>query len=231
MALAFDQVTTNSTFGGSASYSVTCTGSNLVLVVGVTPYHATLANRTVSTITYNSVSLTKIRADEVSGATGQRSELWYLLAPTTGANTLVITMGGGSVSIDSGAISFTGALQTTSVINVSGTNTTAAGVSISNSLTTTVDNAYIVDACACGIGPGVANAGQTLKWSQSTATSLGSIKGPNTPTGAYSTGYSDGLSNENWVISSVAIAPADAVATIPNKTYQVRQSINRSNTY
>lgn len=108
---------------------------------------------TISGITYASVAMTQIAEVNVSG--NQKQSLWYLVAPTTGANNVVITINSSNTGICGGAVSFFGASQTgiPDAQTTSGSVTTTT--SYSQSVTTVADNCWSVMA-------GRANAGAAL---------------------------------------------------------------------
>lgn len=68
-------------------------GNNRILVVHVAIRHNSSA-RSVSSITYNGVNLTKLGSVDNGAYTTLRSETWYLTTPATGANNVVITLNG-----------------------------------------------------------------------------------------------------------------------------------------
>lgn len=90
MAIAYD---TNSDFGGwqagatSKTWSHTCSGSDRILVVYVTVSPG-VGSVEPTSVTYNGVSLTKLGS--VAGSSSNIG-LWYLLAPASGANNIVVT--------------------------------------------------------------------------------------------------------------------------------------------
>ncbi len=116
MALAFDATSGSPSWTTGSSINVThiCTGSNRVLFVGVAIYDASPI--TVSGITYNSIALTKINAitDNLTSA-NQDCELWYLDAPASGNNSLVITLSASATFVAYLSASYTG--KTTSGID------------------------------------------------------------------------------------------------------------------
>ena len=123
MAIAFDATAVS---GGdnlaSVSFSHTCTGSDLLLLIAV--HCLQLSGQTVSSITYNSVAATLVAtADQ-----GNRyTELWRLAAPATGSNTLAATFSASMNNVGVRAISFTGVDQTTplgSAVTATGNSTT-----------------------------------------------------------------------------------------------------------
>jgi hypothetical protein len=110
MALAFD-ATTGTTGNGSTSFSHTCTGPNLCLYLVVTGWWVD-GTALITSVTYNGVALTSVANSGVS--TGQdRVQIWRLVAPATGPNTIVITWSGGSANLLFQAISYSGVHQVT----------------------------------------------------------------------------------------------------------------------
>src|SRR5882672_4805105 len=89
--IEFDAASNSGYKTASASYSWnhTCAGNNRCLLVGISML--SVAGSSVSGITYNSVSLTKIRSQaSVSGAV--RAELWKLDAPAIGTHSIAVTL-------------------------------------------------------------------------------------------------------------------------------------------
>lgn len=68
-------------------------------------------------------------------------ELWYLVAPATGSNNVVINMSG-NVAIGAASASYTGAKQ--SAPAVFGNNRADSATSVSKSLTSTADNSWMI---------------------------------------------------------------------------------------
>lgn len=122
------------------TWSHTCTGSDLALIVGATIWQDGAGNGSVTGITYNGVAMTLVREDN-NGA--MYSSLWKLAAPATGANTVSVTMDGASIQAVGIAASFTGVDQTTPVEADAGDNTD--GLKTADvSVTTVTDNAWPV---------------------------------------------------------------------------------------
>lgn len=132
----------NATNPTSLTWSHTCTGTNLVLIVGTSAESDTGGHtaQTVSGITYNGVALTKVRSDYI---TDNGTELWYLIAPATGANNIIVTMTAVVDGLFGAGLSFTGVDQSNPIDNNAGT--TKTGTSISQSITTNVADAMIVN--------------------------------------------------------------------------------------
>lgn len=153
MALAID-ATSNSgdlTSVSSATWSHTCTGSNLILIVGANSRGVKSdTNTTVTGVTYNGVALTKIRADQIDGSSAPdtfrgRSELWYLIAPATGAHNVVVTLTGTVTATGCGAVSFTGAIQGAGAIDAHNGATANTDTTPSVNVTVVASNCYLID--------------------------------------------------------------------------------------
>src|SRR3990167_105731 len=143
MAIAFDAATTGAN-DTSSSFTIAITvdaaGTNRLLVVGISAQDSTLADRQVSTVKIGTTAFTQaIETDSPD----DHSEIWYLIAPPTGAQTVTITMNGACAGLRGGAISLTGVNQSSPIANTS--SATGDSTSQSLSIDTTVDNAWIVD--------------------------------------------------------------------------------------
>ena len=77
----------------SASFSHNA-GANAerFIAILIAPGDATLSQRTVSSSSYAGSAATHATADADQGY--ERTEIWYKIAPTTGSNTVSVTMGG-----------------------------------------------------------------------------------------------------------------------------------------
>jgi len=146
MAIAFDASSTGGdTTGTSLTWAHTCTGDNLILFV-LTRGGGGEGDR-ISGITYDSVALTKISHAIVPGDSPYVS-LWYLIAPSTGADNIVISLSSGYM-VGLGC-SYSGAKQSSQPDN-STTKTQAAGSSsITTTLTTVADNCWTIISCRGG---------------------------------------------------------------------------------
>lgn len=214
MAIAFDAVSTgmNPTDPTSLTWSHTCTGSNLVLVVGTSTESDTGGHtaQTVSGITYNGTALTKIRTDYI---TDNGTELWYLVNPTTGAHDIVVTMTAVVDGLFGAGLSFTGVDQANPIDNHTGTTTT--GLSISQAITTNVANAMIVNIMQHYNSSAVLtpDADQTQKFNTPTTgdnDQAGGIRLVTTAT-SYTTSWTTDIS-DGMTLSIASLKPATATA-------------------
>ena len=88
MAVTFDATATGKQLNAtSLTFSHTCSGSNLVLIVA----SGTDAVVNTTNVTYAAVALTEINGVD-SPLSANRSEQWGKIAPATGANNVVITV-------------------------------------------------------------------------------------------------------------------------------------------
>lgn len=162
-SVAFDaKSTAASTFSGVTSATSTTmtvgTGVNRVLLVGVSFYASPTAT-TVSGITWGAQSMTKIQG--VTGGVGAistRGELWGLVNPTSGNQTITVTLG--SVANTGGVItaaSFNNANQTggTTTFYNSGSNTGAGATTSITITSSTLDAAMdcLADAATTPTSP------------------------------------------------------------------------------
>lgn len=116
------------TFNGSITISHTVAGTNRILIVGV----ETVTN-SLSGVTYGGVALTQ-KTSQANGS--QTSYIYYLLAPTVGTANVVASFSGFG-SCGAHTVSWTGVDQT---INIGTPSTSVASGTISQTVTTTVDD-------------------------------------------------------------------------------------------
>jgi hypothetical protein len=139
MAIAVDTTASGIASATSVTFSHTCTGSDLVLVVNV---YVKADN--ISTVTYNSVAMTQVAA-ETSG--NPRVYTYVLVGPATGAHNVVATGGASTTVIGASSVSFTGATGS-SAANTATANSASAALTI----TTNKQSGFVV------VGYGCANA-------------------------------------------------------------------------
>lgn len=201
MAVAVDAV--SSAAGGSASnfsWAHTCSGSDRLLMLGIAWYDSI---DTISSVTYNSVAMTAVPSS--SKSIGQYTVvLYYLTNPASGSNTVAVTFSGGVFDFGGGAISFTGADQTTPL----GTAATASGTSTTPSVAVTSASGEIVldTLIITHSGTLTVDGSQTQRWN-STGSGYTKYAG-STEGGAASTTMSwSNSTSQDWAITGVAIKP------------------------
>lgn len=182
MAIAFDATSYSQANGTSLTVSHTCTGSNRILITGY--YNNSGSSDPVTAMTYAGVAMTKIVGS--AGSSGIYRALYYLIAPATGANDLVVTTSG---TVTSGLISasYTGVSQAgqpdasgTSIVDTSVTNP------VSKSITTVADNCWIVGFYKNDSFQSTTTTGFTNRYAPAyTSERIGDSNAVKTPAGSY----------------------------------------------
>jgi len=217
-AIAFDAASKAQTtaifknsFPATVSWTHTVTGPNPFLSVEVTLQGT--AGNAVSGITYNSVAMTK-SCSAGDGAV-PFTEIWTLKAPATGANTITATItGSGTEGGMIQAVSLSGVDQNTPV-DVSTGGVLASATTVSLSTNTVKDQDWMVDSVYIFVNNTVTSTNGTARVgfndTGDIAVSTVSTRGPLTPAGSFSMGYTFGAaSSSDYCI--VAIMPVQAVA-------------------
>lgn len=122
-SLAFDAASNGTPVnpGTSVTFSHTCTGTNLLLIVGVTVEGGNPPPDCITGVTYNTVAMTKLNSTFNNVNNGDRTYLYGLVNPATGAHDVVVSSDT-SLYIATSATSYSGASQagvpgTTAVAN------------------------------------------------------------------------------------------------------------------
>jgi len=201
MAIAYD--TSSSSQTGSATtltYAHTCSGSDRVLTV------IAVANRTITGITYNGVTMTL--GVSLTFGSNSNNRIYYLIAPASGTNNIVVTIS--SVGpIQSGGLSFTGADS----IGASASNESAT-TSVSQSITTTKDNSFVVCGEGSQGGTGLTftqNSGQTEVFEENDSTSSAAA-------GAYKQIVTAGSNSFQYTLNVTSRVPKILLLEIQEKT-------------
>jgi uncharacterized repeat protein (TIGR01451 family) len=200
------------TLTNSVTFAHTSTGSNLVLVVGVSMNIFGGSASTVSGVTYNGVALTNAGAHNDS-ANQRRTEIWYLIAPATGNHPVAVTLSIplGTVGTVIGATTFTGADQTSPIRTYASNdgNSDAPNVDVASAI-----NDMVLDTMATAGNRTVTSAGgsQVQRWALTTGALGTDVYGyGSTRAGASSVPMSEILSaNSPWSVSAVSIRPLQA---------------------
>ena len=122
--------------------------ANRMLVVGVEAESDYTVGCGVGSITYGGVPLTMADATVVGTTYLQCVELWYLIAPNVGSDDLVVTWNGDVDNRNGGAISISNTAQ--QAPEATADNVIESGTSITTSITTLTDGAWVVDAVGSG---------------------------------------------------------------------------------
>lgn len=140
MAIAYDASSyiNDVPTGVTTTFTHPCSGSNRILFVA-TATHGAVSGVSVTGVTYGGAAMTLIGTKD-NGANALLT-LWYIVAPSTGINNVVITKNVTDYSTQGYAISYTGASQTGQPDASSTGGPTTTG-SYSQSVTTVVDNCW-----------------------------------------------------------------------------------------
>jgi uncharacterized repeat protein (TIGR01451 family) len=195
----------------------TSAGTNLVLVVGVSINITNNIGATVTGVTYNGTALTSAGAHNDAGNT-RRVEMWSLIAPAIGANNVIVTLslpgGTGTLGVVVGAITFTGADQTSPLrpfVSTDGAAGTVASLNVPSAV-----NEIVVDTLATGGDQSISGFGpsQTARWNLPSLTSLANpdVRGTgSTRAGAPSVPMSETLGGpSNWSVGVLSVKPLQA---------------------
>ena len=181
MAIAFDVATDGgSTTGTSLTFSHTCTGSDLVLFVGIL---SAVGADNVTGVTYSGVAMTRVEIR--NEATPNRvNYLYMLVGPATGANNVVISSGS-SQFIAGVAASYTGAAQSGQPDANTNNYGAGAGSPFATSLASVADNCWHI-LCATQNAGAItgAGAGTTQRILQSDYLGLYDANSAKTPPGS-----------------------------------------------
>lgn len=210
MAIAFDAASTANTGitpKATLTWSHTCSGTNRLLIVSV----SIGGTQTVSGITYSGVALTLVSGGTATNGSSH-VEKWYLIGPATGANDVVVTFSTSANAV-SGAISYSGASQTTPLGTAASATggTTVATVDVSSATSEIVEDAMCAFD-ALGAPTATVGASQTERWNASAGPTGGDTRGcGSTETGAATTTMSWTLSAVTpWAIVAVPVKAASA---------------------
>ena len=155
-------------------------------------------------VTYNGVAMTL--GGSLNGSDGDRTTLFYLVAPATGANNVVVTFSATTFSAVAGAVSFSGVHQSAPV----GSYVSASGTSTAPSVNASSEaGGMVIDCLAVAVGgaPSV-GASQTQRWNDNETTG-GETGAGSTEAGAASVTMSWSLgSSYAWAIGALPLKAA-----------------------
>lgn len=141
--------------GSTWTVSYTVSGPGPILFVSIMEQGA----NKVTGITYNGVALTILQSKQNVGA--DFASLWYLAAPATGANNIIVTSSSSNTTYGL-AVSYTGVLATTP-IDVSGTDAKAGSNPLKVTLVPTLANEWWTAFAYNNPGNNAAGSGATLR--------------------------------------------------------------------
>lgn len=194
----------------SVSWSHTCTGSERALFVHGGGWDA--SGFDISAVTYNAVALTQVGQSALSSG-NDRCEIWRLIAPATGANTIAVTFASAGHFGVIGGYSVTGCDQTTP----EGTFASATGSSTTPSVTvSSASDEIVIDALAHDgtnhtTTTMTADSGRTESFNTEVAGPSGEIAAGSrdvSPAGSEAMDWTLDGSASPWAMAGVSIKPA-----------------------
>ena len=195
---------TNVTFGNSLSWTHTCSGTNRVLLVGVAVGADPTTGLTLS-VTYNGVAMTQAALEYTGDDTNGNAQLFYLVNPATGPNTVQVTVTGGSGDLEAGSVSFTNVNQSAPIRNTALTN--SPGSANPSIQVTSASTDMVVDVLAAGSA--VTSSGTTLRWMNNNSDGTGGGNGAqSTANGASSVTMNYVISSDEWALIATSLMPA-----------------------
>jgi hypothetical protein len=210
--ISFDAVSSATSGSSPLSWAHTVgSGTNRLLVVPI-GVEEDSANGDVTSVTYNSVALTKAVENFVENF--QNTEIWYLLNPPEGSANVEVTTNGTPGDINAGAISVFGAAQSAPEATASQDDAGADWTTIQTNITTLTDGAWVFDVVGSGQPRTfTADAGQTERFDETGGSDGAAGSTEEVPTaGAATLGWTvDGTSNRlSHVLAAFAPAPASS---------------------
>ncbi|MCH7730475.1 hypothetical protein IID21_02975 [Patescibacteria group bacterium] len=186
--------------------------SNRKLLVGVAIEEDVLGDEPVTGVTYNGTALTF--AQTATAGTGflQHVEVWYLdeaSLPVSGSYTIQVNTTGLVQEINVGAVSLAGTVS--GAPEATATNTNFSTATITTSITTLTNGAWVIDAVGSGNnGTFTAGGGQTERWDTSASSGTGAMSTKEVSTaGATSMAQTHSTTSNRTAHVVVAIAPAN----------------------
>jgi hypothetical protein len=216
-AIAHDTISSGQNDGASSITIAHTTGAGsdrLMVFKSHVEANATPANRPVTGVTYNSIAGTKADDELFTSPGGEDDglEIYYLVAPATGANNAVITWTGAVEGSVAAIETYTGVDQSTPLDAIASTSTTSTGP-MEVVITTTVDDCLIVGAVQTISSSRVigANSGQTQTYNIQNAGQLKAAGGYEIvgAAGAYTESWTTDA-NSDWLIGAAAFRPSVA---------------------
>lgn len=201
--------TSNQSSGGTTTvgYNST-TGSDRLLIVNVAFWNNGGAAAGCSGITYGGVAMTLVtNSRQLSTGNKFLTEQWYLVAPATGTNNVVATVGGQCDKLGLAVLSFTGADQT-NPIDVNGKTSGTSGT-VTQSITTTVAGTIMTDSVShLSANTATANSHSLIYNDGASGAGMASQYGTAASAGTNSLSWTYPDPGDEWAYSVLAVRPS-----------------------
>lgn len=218
--MAFDASSNGRTAGNtSLTVSHTCSGTNRALVVCVVGENN---QDYITGATYAGQAMTLVRKEQI--LTWRYLHVYLLMDPPAGTANIVVSASPAAF-IEVNAASYNGVTQTGQPQAV-GTSSEATAAALASSVTTTVDDSFVV-LCATGsTGTITAGSGTTLRATNLVGAILDNGGGAMSPAGAKTLNHNHASSGQMGGIAvafGLAGAPADGITITTPAQYKVHQ--------
>ena len=170
---------------------------------------------TVTGVTWNGTALTLAkRQDGPAASRHVTAELWYLLAPAPGTFNIVVTYSGTTTDAGIGGLSVSGVDQTNPIDATAGAAFLDA-TPIETTITTVADRAFVVNCMYTSDSAAVSpTQGETAFYNINFVDqAAGAYKGPLTPAGSKTTGWSGAL--QDTALAVISLKPAPLANPLP----------------
>lgn len=211
MPIAFDAVGTGDNGAGGTAGTIAHTNNGNILWVN---FQSQLTNDAIGTVTYAGGTMTRAGIGSASNAGGTTTGyLYYLASPATGANNLIWYQNT-SGQIRGVSASYSGA-ATTGIPDAIGTFFNGTTTSLSGTITTGIDNCWLVSGLSNDAAAGTGGANTTTRGT-AVASFLGDSNAVQTPAGAGSQTWNMPLARALLFIASFAPSEQPPAPTVPS---------------
>jgi RHS repeat-associated protein len=205
--IALTSTTTNITLGFNGTttktWTVTTSGSNPLIVLTAGIWQDIAGAGTIASASWNGAAFTKATSTRT---TANETEIWYLVASTTGSKTISVTVNGGTDAIKLGTASFSGVSTSSPFDIVKSTN----GFSTTPSVTVTpkFSGEAFVDSLAKWTTLDATTSLSALYKDYASSTLMASSYKIATTSGAVTETYTAAGASSDWVLAMTAFRPA-----------------------
>ena len=225
--ISFDSVSNSGYQAASVSYSWshTCSGDRRFLIVSVGMLSA--VGNSVSGITYNGIALSLI-GTQSAGMDVIRTEMWGLVNPTTGSNTIAVTLNSSTVSIAE-ATSWAGVNQSTPTEGLAGAGATNMGAADATvDVTTSTAEDYVIDAVTSDDAAITAASDQVARANVSgpmASLGMSTHNVPVSPPATITQSYTNVGMGAIWAILALGIIPAGEATGVATRLVNAKARV------